>query len=83
MINYETNESYPLLRDYFEKLIRIKGLLEEVSECRKIQRLTETAWARKQSDQTALFYYLTDKIGLIHIIIILADQQLVITDTDR
>jgi hypothetical protein len=41
MINYETNESYPLLRDYFEKLIRIKGLLEEVSECRKIQRLTD------------------------------------------
>lgn len=25
MINYETNESYPLLRDCFEKLIRIKA----------------------------------------------------------
>lgn len=34
MINYETNESYPLLRDCFEKLIRMQVKKEQLQTIR-------------------------------------------------
>ena len=58
-------------------------LLEEVPQHRKVQRLAEATRTGKKRDQSAFFYYLTDKIGLIHIIIALIYHFLVIADADR
>ena len=58
-------------------------LLEEVPQHRKVQRLAEATRTGQQRDQSAFFYYLTDKIGLIHIVIALIYHFLVIADADR
>ena len=58
-------------------------LLEEITQHRQVQRLSETARTGKQRDLAAFLYHLTDKIRLIHIVEVVFNKLLIVTDTDR